>query len=120
MRVDLLLGEPGPGRRLARRVADLRGEVADDQHGDVAEVLEQAQPAQHDREPEVDVGGGRVDAELHAQRRAALELLAQLGLGDDVDRARGQQLAAGGRRPRPGTVTNRVGRARGDAQPNLR
>ena len=56
------LREPRAGRRLARRVADLRGEVADDQHRDVAEVLEQAQPAQHDREAEVDVGGGRVDA----------------------------------------------------------
>ena len=32
--------------------------------------------------------------------------VAQLGLGDDVDRARGQQLAAGGRRPRRATVTN--------------
>ena len=42
--------------------------------------------------PEVDVGGGRVDAELDAQRRAAFELGAQLGRRDDVDRARGQQL----------------------------
>ena len=55
-------------------------------------VLEHAQPAQHDREPEMDVGGGRVDAELHPQRRAALDLGAQLGFGDDVDGVRGQEL----------------------------
>ena len=34
------------------------------------EVLELAELAQHDREAEVDVGRGRVDAELHPQRRA--------------------------------------------------
>ena len=56
------------------------------------EVLEQPQPAKHDREPEVDVGRGRVDAELDPQRPAGLELRPQLVLGDDVDRARGQQL----------------------------
>ena len=74
VRVDLFLGEPRPGRRLARRVADHGGEVADDQHGDVAEILEQAELAQHDREAEVDVGGGRVDPELDPQRAAAPEL----------------------------------------------
>ncbi len=92
VRVDLLLRQPGPGRRAPRRVTDLGGEVAEDQHRDVAEVLEQPQPAQHDREAEVDVGGGRVDAQLHPQRAPRLELRPQLRLGDDVDRARGQQL----------------------------
>ena len=75
-------------------------------------VLEHAQPAQHDREPEMDVGGGRVDAELHPQRRAALDLGAQLGFGDDVDRVRGQELEL----PvdvHPGTVTNAVRRTGG-------
>ena len=63
------------------------------QNRDVTEILEAAQPAEHHREPEMDVGGGQVDAELDAQRGAnRLELLPQLGLGDDVDSARGQQL----------------------------
>src|SRR5581483_7475593 len=90
VRLDLGLREARPGGRLARRVADLSGEVADDEHGDVAELLELAQLAQDDREAEVDVGRGRVDAELHPEGHAAPELAAQVRLGDDVDRARGQ------------------------------
>ncbi len=58
----------------------------------MAEVLEQPQPPQHDREAEVEVGGGGVDAELDPQRPVGGELLAQLLFGDDVDRARGEQL----------------------------
>ena len=85
MAFDLVLGEPGPGGRSARRVADLGGEVADDQHRDVAEVLELAQLAEHDREAEVNVGGGGIDAELHPQGRASFELAAELGLADEVD-----------------------------------
>ena len=68
--LDLLLREPGPGRRPARRVTDLGGEVADDQDRGVTELLELAQLAQHDREAEVDVGRRRVDAELDPQRAA--------------------------------------------------
>ena len=73
-RVDLLLREPGPGGRAARRVADPGGEVAEDQHGDVAGVLEPAQRPQHDRVAEVEVGGGRVETELHPQAAAGGEL----------------------------------------------
>ena len=92
VRVDLLASQARARRRLARRVADHRREVADDEHGGVAEILEQPQPPQHHREPEVNVGRRRVDAELHPQRRTPLELRTQLGFGDDVDRIRGQQL----------------------------
>ncbi len=92
VRVDLVFLQTRAGRRLARRVADHGGEVAEDQHRDVAEVLEQPQPPEHDREAEVEVGGGRVDAELDPQRPLGGQLLAQLVRGDDVDRARGEQL----------------------------
>ena len=51
-------------------IADLGGEVAEDQHRGVAELLELAELAQHDGESEVDVGRGGVDAELHPQRAA--------------------------------------------------
>ena len=88
--LDLLLREAGPGGRLARRVTDLGGEVADDQDRGVTELLELAQLAQHDREAEVDVGRGRVDAELDPQRAAGAELAPEVGLGDEVDRAGAQ------------------------------
>ena len=53
----------------------------------MAELLELAELAQHDREAEVDVGGGGVDPELRPQRAPGRELAAQVGLGDEVDRA---------------------------------
>src|SRR5262249_35058336 len=89
--VDLFLRELRTGRGTTRRVAEHRGEIADDQHRFVAAVLEQPEPAEHNGATEVDVGRGRVDAELDPQRGAALDLLAQLRFGDHVDRVRGQQ-----------------------------
>ena len=66
--LDLLVGEQRAQRRAPGGIADARGVVADDQHDAVTGVLELAQLAQHDRVAEVDVGRGRVDPELHAQR----------------------------------------------------
>ena len=71
--VDLLLRELRAGRRLAAGIAEPGGEVAQDEDGGVAELLELAELAQHDREAEVDVRCGRVDAELHPERRSAAE-----------------------------------------------
>ena len=68
--LDLLRGEHRAQARAPRGVADARGVVADDQHHPVPGVLELAQLAQHDRVAEVDVGRGRVDPELDAQRPA--------------------------------------------------
>ena len=59
-----------PRLALARRVADGRREVADDEDGAVAGVLELAQLAQHDRVAEVEVRPARVAAELDEQRHA--------------------------------------------------
>ena len=53
----------------------------------MAQLLELAELAQHDREAEMDVGGGGVDPELGPQRTAGRELAAEVGLGDEVDRA---------------------------------
>ena len=81
-------------------VAEGRGAAVPDTE---ISILEAPEPAEHHREPEVDVGGGGVDAELDAQRRSPLELGPQLALGDEVDGARGQELElavdAHGRRP---------------------
>ena len=70
VRVDLLARERRAGRVAAGRVADERREVADDEDDGVPEVLELAQLAQRHRMTEVQVGRGRVDAELDAQRDA--------------------------------------------------
>ena len=57
-------------------------------------VLELPQLAEHDRMAQVDVGCGRVDAELHAQRPRLLgglrELLRQRPRGQRIDRVRGE------------------------------
>ena len=55
----------------AARVADPAGVVADDHHRDVPGRLELAELLEHDHVAEVDVGGGRVDAELDPQRLRA-------------------------------------------------
>jgi len=52
----------------------------------VAGVLPLPQPVEHDRKAEVDVRRGRVDAELHAQRPALLELALEPSLREDVHR----------------------------------
>ena len=75
VRIQLVVGEDGPLGRAPGRVADTRGVVPDDEHDRVTGVLPLAQPVEDDREPEVDVGRGRVDTELHPQRSACLELL---------------------------------------------
>ena len=81
--VDLILRQPRARHRTPRRIADLRGVVAEDEHRGVAVLLELAQLAQHDREAEVDVGRGRVDAELHPEWATFRELLLELGLVDE-------------------------------------
>ena len=78
--VDLLAREHGPRRRAPGGVAHARGVVADDQHDDVAGVLELAQLRQHDGVAEVDVGRGRVEPELDAQRAALREALRERAL----------------------------------------
>ena len=85
--------------RAAGRIADPRRVVADDQDGDVARVLEGAQPAQDDREAEVDVRAGRVDPELDAQGAAERELALQLALREDVDGVGEEVQADDSRRP---------------------
>ena len=101
-------GEHRAQARAARRVADARRVVADDQHHPVAGVLELAQLAQHDRVAEVDVRRRRVDAQLDPQRPALLRApppacAASAPCGQAVDgvaRQPGGQPRQGPRRPR--------------------
>ncbi len=50
----------------------------------MARLLELGELGQDHDMPEVDVRGGRVDPQLHAERPALVELLAQSSLGQDL------------------------------------
>lgn len=84
VRLDLLARERRARRVAAGRIADQRREIADQEDHRVPEVLQLAHLVQHDRMADVDVGRGRVEPELDAQRlaggRAARELLRELFL----------------------------------------
>ena len=87
----LLQGEHRARLRLARGVAYHRGEVADNQHDLMPQILKLAHLAQHYSKTDVDVGAGRVDAQLDAEGSplllGALELFLQAPFGDDLFRA---------------------------------
>jgi hypothetical protein len=93
--LDLAAAELRTGGLLPRGIADHPGEVADQEDHPMSEVLEMPHLAQQHRVTEVQVRRGRVEPGLHHQRlagaRAALELLAQLRLLDQVDGAAAQQ-----------------------------
>ena len=95
--LDVGRAEHGPRGGAARRVADAGGPVADDEHRQVAGVLELAQLAEHDGVPQVDVGRRRVDAELDPQRAAQRELGRRARPGGQ---ARRPSARPGARRPR--------------------
>ena len=69
LRADLVPGERLARLRAAGGIADHPGEVADDDDDLVAEVLEVAQLLEHDRVSQVQVGRGRVEAQLDLERR---------------------------------------------------
>ena len=84
---DLLLGQHRALGRAPAGIADARRVVADDQDHHVPRVLKGAKLVQHHHVPQVDVGGGGVDPQLHPQRPARLELLGQTALGQGLDGA---------------------------------
>ncbi len=88
VRLDLLGAQHRADVAPPAGIAHARRVVADDQDDRVPEVLKGAELLEHDRVPQVDVGRGRIHAELDPQRPAALELLGQASLGQRVDRAR--------------------------------
>src|SRR5436305_12227730 len=69
------------------RVADHSREIADDQHRMVAEVLKLSQFSKDNRVAKVNIGAGRIDSELHAQRTSERELRPQFILANDLGRA---------------------------------
>ena len=85
VRVDLLVGEHRPLGGPTRRVADPGRVVADDEHPDVAGVLERPHALERDRVTDVHLGGGDVDPELHPERPSEPELALELTRGEHVD-----------------------------------
>ena len=84
VRLDLFGRELRTRGVAARRVADERGAVADDERDAMAEVLELAELAQRHGMAQVDVGSRGIHAQLDVERLAALELLEQGGFGHDL------------------------------------
>ncbi len=82
---DLLGRERRAGGVAAAGIADLGGEVADQEDHRMAEILQLAHLVQHHRVAQVNVGRGGIQAELDAQGRAGGAAAGQLGgeFGDD-------------------------------------
>ena len=85
--IDLLAGHRLAGDVAAGRIADERGEVANEEDDLMAEVLKVLELAHEHGVAEVKVGRGGIEAGLNAQRRAGLarffEALAEIGDADD-------------------------------------
>ena len=85
--LDLFAAERRARRRSPRRITDHAGEIANQKDGRVPQILKMFELAQHNRVAEMQVGSGRVHAQLHAQRLARsprlLQLGAQFGLAND-------------------------------------
>src|SRR5208282_4136115 len=71
--LDLLAGERRARGRAAGRVAYHAGEITDQKDDRVAEILKMFEFAQQDGVAEVQIGSGRIESRLHAQRLARFE-----------------------------------------------
>jgi hypothetical protein len=99
VRADVLVREHGAGLRLSRRIPDPRGEVSDDQDGDVTGVLELPQLPQDDGVSQGEVRATRIDAQLDAEGTTVSEPLLQPTRGNEVDAAaRERRQSVGGHR----------------------
>jgi len=85
--VDLFAGKRRAGFGLSRGIADERGEITDQENRSVAQVLKMLELSKDHGVAEVKIGGGGIEAELHAQGLAGLsgffELGGQLRFGND-------------------------------------
>ena len=79
---DLLARQRRARGVAAGRIADHSGEIADQERDLVTERLELAHLVDEHRVPEMQVGRGRIEARLDAQRLAARQLLHELALDE--------------------------------------
>jgi hypothetical protein len=82
--LDLLLAQGLAGHVLARRITDHAGEITDQEHHVVAEILELAQLIDEDRVAQVQIRGRGVEAGLDPQRTTGGETLLQLAVQQDL------------------------------------
>ena len=82
---DFRRGQPRPRHALAGRIADHAGEITDQKDHVVPELLKLAQFVDEHGMAEMQVGRRRVESRLDAQRRPALDPLAQIRLVYQVD-----------------------------------
>ena len=74
VREHLIVAELRARGRAPARVSDHGGEIPDDENRLVPGILEIPELREHDPMPEVDVGGGRVHAELDPERASEGQL----------------------------------------------
>ncbi len=82
-------------RVAAARVADARGEIADDQRYVVTRFGKALQLVQHDHEAQVQIGAGRIDAEFDVERTPQLQACAKVIGSFDVVESIEQELDVG-------------------------
>ena len=87
IRHDLLVSQRRARGRATTRITDHRGEVANDEHDVMSQLLKLLQLPQTDRMTEMNVRRSRIDAELDAERFAARELVREFLLAVDRDGA---------------------------------
>ncbi len=76
-RLDLFRGQFRTGFAPIGGIADQGGVIADDQHGLMAQLLEQPQLAQRNGVAQMNVDAGRIDAVLDAQRLTGLDAVSE-------------------------------------------
>src|SRR6267143_1393881 len=86
--IDLFASKLRPGRRIAGRIADQSGEIADKKNDCVAQLLKSTQLANDNGVSKMNVRRGGIDPEFYAQWLACLRRLFKLGaqllLADDL------------------------------------
>lgn len=102
VREDGIAGELRAGGGASARVADHGGEVADDEDGVVAEVLELAEFGEADGVAEVDIWGGGIDTHFDAEGALGSEFGGEFFLAGEEGAALGEDSELFGRRERCG------------------
>ncbi len=89
---DCLAGKGRSGFRATRGIADLGGEVSDDEHRLMTEFLKLAQLFEDDTVAKVKVGRSGINPELGSKRCSTFQLFEQLRFAENTGGAAGEDL----------------------------